>query len=256
MGDAAVLAGEGLLAASRHLSGLTIAQKTAGDFVSEADVQSEKTIFDYLMQHFADYGWLGEESPERASRDAGLRWIVDPLDGTTNYLKGLPHWAVSIALFQGDEPLAAVIHDPCKAETFSAQRAGGAYLNRHPIMVSEAVPMNAALLATGVPAGGRTTYLPHCLEDLEQLMPQTAGIRRWGAAALDLAYVAAGRFDAYWERNLGAWDIAAGMLLVQEAGGRFTPLWDDRPVLMSGSFLASNGALHDAVETALNRARA
>ena len=113
--------------------------------------------------------------------------------------------------------------------------------------------MCAALVASGVPAGGRTPYLAHCLEDLEQLMPQTAGLRRWGAAALDLAYVAAGRFDAYWERNLGPWDIAAGMLIVQEAGGRFTPLWADRSALTSGSFLASNGALHDVVEAALNR---
>ena len=113
--------------------------------------------------------------------------------------------------------------------------------------------MSAALLASGVPAGGRTTYLEHCLDDLEQLMPQTAGLRRWGAAALDLAYVAAGRFDAYWERNLGPWDIAAGMLIVQEAGGRFTPLWADKTVLASGSFLASNGALHETIEAALNR---
>ncbi|PJI84436.1 myo-inositol-1(or 4)-monophosphatase [Yoonia maricola] len=253
MAQAALLAGQGLLGASERLAGLTITEKTQGDFVSEADVHAEKVIFDHLMQRFPGYGWLGEETNARASDADGLRWIVDPLDGTTNFLKGLPHWAVSIALFQEDAPLAAIIYDPVKAEMFCAEKGKGAYLNGCAITVSEAVPLNAALLASGVPAGGRTTYLSHCLDDLEQLMPQTAGLRRWGAAALDLAYVAAGRFDAYWERNLGPWDIAAGMLIVTEAGGRFTPLWADRDVLSSGSFLASNGALHDAVETALNR---
>ncbi|WP_239479931.1 inositol monophosphatase family protein [Actibacterium sp. 188UL27-1] len=255
MADAALLAGQGLRVASRQLGGLTITEKTRGDFVSNADLQAEKVIFDHLMRHFPDYGWLGEETQERASGQDGLRWIVDPLDGTTNFLKGLPHWAVSIALFQGDDPRAALIYDPAKAEMFCAENGKGAYLNGQAITVSEAVPFSAAVVASGVPAGGRTTYLPHCLDDLRQLMPQTAGLRRWGAAALDLAYVAAGRFDAYWERNLGPWDIAAGMLIVREAGGRFTPLWADQDVLSSGSFLASNGALHDAVEAGLNQAR-
>ncbi|MGB3408432.1 MAG: inositol monophosphatase family protein [Jannaschia sp.] len=253
MAEAALSAGRGLLAASEQLARLTITEKTPGDFVSDADIGAEKAISDHLMRRFPDYGWLGEETRGRDSRADGLRWIVDPLDGTTNFLRGLPHWAVSIALFQGDEPLAAVIHDPAKGEMFCAERGQGAFLNGRAIRVSQAVPLGAALLASGVPAGGRTTYLSHCLDDLEHLMPQTAGLRRWGAAALDLAYVAAGRFDAYWERNLGPWDIAAGMLIVQEAGGQFTRLWADRPVLSSGSFLASNGALHDAVEAALNR---
>ena len=253
MAEAAILAGDGLITASQHLTSLTVTEKTIGDFVSDADLQAEKTIFDHLTQHFPGYGWLGEESQEQPSAADGLRWIVDPLDGTTNFLKGLPHWAVSIALFCVDEPLAAIIYDPAKGEMFSAEKDQGAYLNGRVTKVSQAVPMSAALLASGVPAGGRTTYLKHCLDDLEQLMPQTAGLRRWGAAALDLAYVAAGRFDAYWERNLGPWDIAAGMLIVQEAGGRFTPLWADKPVLASGSFLASNGALHETIEAALNR---
>lgn len=255
MAEAAILAGDALRAASVRLHDLEVAEKTRGDFVSDADRQAETLVFDHLMQRYPTHGWLGEETPERASGNAGLRWIVDPLDGTTNFLKGLPHWAVSIALFQGDDPLAAVIYDPPKGEMFCAEKGKGAYLNRQRITVSHAVPLSASLVATGVPAGGRTTYLPHCLDDLEALMPQTAGVRRWGAAALDLAYVAAGRFDAYWERNLGPWDIAAGMLIVTEAGGMFTALWPDRDVLSSGSFLASNGALHGAIEDALNRAQ-
>ncbi|WP_373636902.1 inositol monophosphatase [Yoonia sp. BS5-3] len=256
MGEAARLAGQGLLDASRKLADLTITEKTAGDFVSNADLQAEKTISDHLNAHFAGYGWLGEETGTRPSAQDGLRWIVDPLDGTTNFLKGLPHWAVSIALYQGDRPLAAIIYDPAKSETFSAEAGQGAYLNGRKITVSKDVPLQSALFASGVPAGGRITYLPHCLEDLEKLMPQTAGLRRWGAAALDLAYVAAGRLDGYWERNLGAWDIAAGALIVQEAGGYITPLWPGQGMLESGSFIASNGALHGALAAGLNTGRA
>jgi myo-inositol-1(or 4)-monophosphatase len=252
MAQAASLAGQGLLQAADRLSSLKITEKTTGDFVSDADMMAEKTISNYLMQRYPDYGWLGEETGAKPGRSSGLRWIVDPLDGTVNFLKGLPHWAVSIALCDGETPLAAIVFDPAKRELFSAERGGGAYLNGNPIAVSRDVPLSSALMSTGLPAGGRITYLPHSLQDLNATMPHTAGLRRWGAAALDLAYVAAGRFDCYWERNLGPWDIAAGILLVQEAGGRVTPLWSDRSILSSGSFLASNGALHNAVEAHLN----
>jgi myo-inositol-1(or 4)-monophosphatase len=244
MAQAAELAGAGLLAASARRDQLVLTEKTAGDFVSEADLQSEAVIAAHLAAHFPDYGWVGEESQARAGDAGGLRWIVDPLDGTTNFLKGLPHWAVSIALFDGDTPLCAIVYDPPKSEVFCAEAGKGAYLNGRAIAVSRDVPAGAALVASGLPAGGRVTYLGHALQDLERLMPQTAGLRRWGAAALDLAYVAAGRFDAYWERNLGPWDIAAGMLLVTEAGGAFTPLWEGESALASGSFIASNGSLH------------
>ncbi|MEN0001492.1 MAG: inositol monophosphatase family protein, partial [Pseudomonadota bacterium] len=216
------------------------------------DHRSEAIIAAHLERAFPGYGWLGEESAERPSQIDGLRWIVDPLDGTTNFLKGLPHWAVSIALYQNDAPLCAIIHDPAKAETFSAEQGKGAYLNGQRITVNKNVPLASALLATGVPAGGRSTYLPHCLRDLDNLMPQTAGIRRWGAAALDLAYVAAGRLDAYWERNLGAWDIAAGALIVEEAGGAIVPLWRDRPLLETGSFVAGHESLLEKVLAGLD----
>ena len=252
MTDAAVLAGEGLLQASQNRENLRIVEKTAGDFVTAADMDAEKTIAAHLLGKFPDYGWVGEETEPASKNGDGLRWIVDPLDGTTNFLKGLPHWAVSIALFSGDDPLSAVVYDPIKSEMFCAEKGKGAFLNGHPIQVSQDVLSGAALLASGVPAGGRSTYLGHCLDDLQALMPQTAGLRRWGAASLDLAYVAAGRFDAYWERNLGVWDIAAGMLLVTEAGGQFTPLWSDQDVFSSGSFIASNGALHQLLSNELN----
>lgn len=253
MAAAAAHAGEALLAASRDRHQLTITEKSAGDFVSDADHRSEAIIAAHLERAFPGYGWLGEESAERPSQVDGLRWIVDPLDGTTNFLKGLPHWAVSIALYQNEAPLCAIIHDPVKSETFSAERGKGAFLNGRPIRVNTNAPFDSALLATGVPAGGRSTFLAHCLRDLDHLMPQTAGIRRWGAAALDLAYVAAGRLDAYWERNLGPWDIAAGVLIVEEAGGSIVPLWPERPLLETGSFLAADASLLEQVLSSLDR---
>jgi myo-inositol-1(or 4)-monophosphatase len=252
MAQAAHQAGQLLQDAFGSRLTLGVAQKTAGDFVSEADHAAENLISRLLTQDFPDYGWLGEETGIRAGR-GNLRWIVDPLDGTTNFLKGLPHWAVSIALSDGEEILCAVVHDPAKSETFVAERGRGAYLNGTPLQVSRDVALDAALFATGVPAGGRITYLPDCLADLERLMPKTAGIRRWGAAALDLAYVAAGRIDGYWERNLGAWDVAAGTLLVTEAGGSVMPLWEGRSVLSSGSFIASNADLGPQLAALIGR---
>ena len=240
MAEAAAAAGAGLMRAAEDIAGLGIEEKTTGDFVSDADRAAEETIARMLSQAFPTHGWLGEESGARQVTEDGPRFIVDPLDGTTNFLKGLPHWAVSIALYQGEAPLCAIIHDPVKRETFSAERGRGAFLNGRAITVSPPARMATQLLATGVPSGGRITYLEHCLTDLGTLMPQTAGIRRWGAAALDLAYVAAGRLDAYWERNLGPWDIAAGMLIVEEAGGMIAPLWPERIALQSGSILAGH----------------
>lgn len=252
MKEAAFLAGDLLLAASKHRSELNITEKTAGDFVSDADLEAEAVIRAHLN---VTYGWVGEESGNNTDENAGLRWIVDPLDGTTNFLKGLPHWAVSIALYCGDEPLCAVVHDPVKNETFTAEAGKGAHLNGVPIYVSSGIPLSAAIFATGVPAGGRITYLSNSLHDLENLMPKTAGIRRWGAASLDLAYVAAGRLEGYWERNLGPWDIAAGMLLVREAGGHVNPLWSDASILSSGSFIASNGDLGSTMASYVDQTR-
>jgi myo-inositol-1(or 4)-monophosphatase len=246
MADAARRAGALLLRARADRQGLNAQQKTAGDFVTSADRAAETLIAGTLGAAYPTYGWLGEEGGARGPQD-GLRWIVDPLDGTTNYLKGLPHWAVSIALCDGEDVLCAVVYDPAKTEMFVAERGRGAHLNGAAIRVSDAVPMDAAVFATGVPAGGRITHLPDCLADLERLMPQTAGIRRWGAAALDLAYVAAGRLEGYWERNLGPWDVAAGVLLVVEAGGVVAPLWPPRSVLSSGSFIATNAQLAPAL---------
>ncbi len=155
--------------------------------------------------------------------------MVDPLDGATNFVKGIPHWAISIALCRGAEILAGLIYDQNKAELFTATQGKGAYLNGAPIVVSPQTNLQAAL------------------DDLGRPIPRCAGIRRGGAAALDLAYVAAGRVDGYWDRNLGAWDIAAGILLVREAGGVVDRLWPDQSILTSGSFIASNRAFVSAL---------
>lgn len=235
-------AGAALLDRFEVVKSLPRTEKTAGDFVSEADLTAERLIRGRLQSAHPEIGWLGEETGALGDQ-SGLRWIVDPLDGTTNYLHGLPHWAVSIALAQGNRVIAGVVHDPVKAETFTAATGKGACLNGLPIEVSRGVALSHALLATGVPAGGRVSYLSHSMRDIEGLMPDCAGIRRWGAATLDLAYVAAGRIDAYWERNLGPWDVAAGLCLVIEAGGEVRPLWPGRPVLETGSFLAANADL-------------
>ncbi len=243
MARAALRAGVGLQQAFKTRDTLNISQKSKGDFVSDADRTAEAEINLHLTATYPKYGWLGEETGTRAGIGTALRWVVDPLDGTTNFLKGIPHWAISIALCDGDDILAALIYDPQKAEMFTAERSCGAFLNGRQISVSGEGDLTAALFATGVPAGGRVTYLKSALQDLERLMPECAGIRRNGAAALDLAYVAAGRLEGYWERNLDPWDIAAGILLVQEAKGVVQPLWPDQDIFSSGSFLASNAAL-------------
>jgi myo-inositol-1(or 4)-monophosphatase len=254
--EAALRAGDFLRKTSAARGALRVEEKSAGDFVSEADRTAEAMIRESLERACPGHGWIGEESGARPGQtEYGPRWIVDPLDGTTNFLKGLPHWAVSIAFCKGEDVLCGVIHDPAKSETFVAEKGKGAWLNGAAIHVSQDVPLRAAILATGVPAGGRTTYLAHALRDMDLLMPRTAGVRRWGSAALDLAYVAAGRLDAYWERNLGPWDVAAGMLMVQEAGGHIARLWPGAAVLTSGSLLASNADLGPELLRLIDRTR-
>ncbi|MCB2135868.1 MAG: inositol monophosphatase, partial [Rhodobacteraceae bacterium] len=170
------------------------------------------------------------------------RWIVDPLDGTTNFLHGLPHWSISIALEHKGEIVAGVVFDPAKDEMFVAEKGQGAWMNETRIRVSGRRVMGEALFATGVPFGAKKT-LPATMRDLARLMPATAGVRRFGSAALDLAYVAAGRYDGYWERELNAWDIAAGLILVREAGGFAEGVREDQKIFDSGSVIAANAEL-------------
>ncbi|MEM7491431.1 MAG: inositol monophosphatase family protein, partial [Pseudomonadota bacterium] len=207
--------------------------------------RAEETIREELTEARPNYGWFAEESEPVEGKDPTRRWIVDPLDGTTNYLHGMPHWAVSIALEHKGEIVSAVIHDPVKDETFWAEKGAGAWIDgRTRLRVSGRTNMIETVYATGLPfAGG--TYLPAALQDLGRLLPVCAGVRRWGAAALDLAYVAAGRYDGFWERGLNAWDIAAGILIVREAGGLVEPLREGQSLLEDGHVIAGSGAIFD-----------
>lgn len=237
---AARKAGRSLVKDFREVENLQVSAKGAGDFVSKADIAAEAILKEELRGARPNYGWLGEESAEEQGEDPTRRWIVDPLDGTTNFLHGMPHWAVSIALEQKGEIVSAVVYDPAKDELFYAEKGQGAWLgDRQRLRVSGRNQMIETVFATGVPFGGRN-YLPATLKDLAALMPQCAGVRRWGAAALDLAYVAAGRYDGFWERGLNIWDIAGGVLLVKEAGGLVEPIREGANILESGQLIAAN----------------
>lgn len=239
---AARKAGRSLVKDFREVENLQVSMKGAGDFVSRADREAERLIKEDLLGARPTYGWLGEETGEEKGEDPTRRWIVDPLDGTTNFLHGLPHWAISIALEHKGEIVAGVIFDPAKDEMFWAEKGGGAYMNDMRLRVSGRRVMIEAIFATGVPFGGRST-LPATLKDLARLMPICAGVRRWGAAALDLAYVAAGRYDGFWERGLNPWDIAAGLVIVKEAGGFVGPVREGRDIFESGAVIAGNAEL-------------
>ena len=239
---AARRAGKSLVKDFREVENLQVSTKGPGDFVSKADREAERMIKEDLMAGRPTYGWLGEESAPEAGADPTRRWIVDPLDGTTNFLHGIPHWAVSIALEHKGEIVSAVVFDAAKDEMFWAEKGAGAWMNERRLRVSGRRQLHEAVFATGVPFGAKKT-LPASLGDLARLMPACAGVRRWGAASLDLAYVAAGRYDGYWERELQPWDIAAGILLVKEAGGIVQAVREGDDILDSGAVLCANDPL-------------
>ncbi len=228
----------------REVENLQVSSKGAGDFVSRADIAAEAILKEELMGARPNYGWMAEESAAIEGKDPTRRWIVDPLDGTTNFLHGLPHWAVSIGLEHKGEIVAGVVFDAAKDEMFFAEKGQGAWMNETRLRVSARSRMIEAIFATGVPFGGRSD-LPATLKDMARLLPACAGVRRWGAAALDLAYVAAGRYDGYWERGLNAWDIAAGVLIVREAGGLVEPIRPGTDLLSGGEVIAANEPIFD-----------
>ena len=242
---AARKAGRSLVKDFREVEALTVTMKGAGDFVSRADKRAEEIIEEELMAARPSYGFLGEESGEKEGEDPTRRWIVDPLDGTTNYLHGMPHWAVSIALEHKGQIVAAVVYDPAQAEMFYSEKGQGAWLNdSQRLRVTQRTKMIETVYATGLPFAG-SKYLPAALSDLGRLLPVCAGVRRWGAASLDLAYVAAGRYDGYWERGLKIWDIAGGVLLVREAGGLVEPIRAEQDLLNDGHVVAASGAVFE-----------
>jgi myo-inositol-1(or 4)-monophosphatase len=246
MMKAARKAGRSLVKDFREVENLQVSMKGAGDFVSKADMAAEEIIKEELMGARPTYGWYGEESGETPGADPTRRWIVDPLDGTTNFLHGLPHWAISIALEHKGEIVAGVVYDAAKDEMFYAERGAGAWLNDSKrLRVSGRRRMIEAVFATGIPVAAKRT-LPATLKDLARLMPECAGVRRFGSAALDLAYVAAGRYDGYWERELNLYDVAAGYLIAKEAGALIEGVREDQDPLASGSLLCANNDIFKA----------
>ncbi|MEL7153929.1 MAG: inositol monophosphatase family protein [Pseudomonadota bacterium] len=230
--------------ALREVENLQVSMKGAGDFVSKADLAAEEILKEELRGARPNYGWLAEEGGEEDGEDPTRRWIVDPLDGTTNFLHGLPHWAVSIGLEHKGEIVAGVIFDAAKDEMYVAEKGNGAWMNDHRLRVSGRSKMIESVFSTGLPFGGRAD-LPETLQELARLLPGCAGVRRWGAAALDLAYVAAGRYDGFWERRLNAWDIAAGIVIVREAGGLIEPLDPKGDALADGEIICANSEIFD-----------
>jgi myo-inositol-1(or 4)-monophosphatase len=216
--------------------------KGAYDLVTEADVASEKLVMERLSARFPDHAVVAEESGEHR-RGAEYCWFIDPLDGTTNFAHGFPAFCVSMGLERAGEPIAGIIYDPLRNEMFTAGRGEGAWLNGAPMQVSKAARLADCLVATGFP--NRNRHRSINVHFYHQLAMATHGVRRAGSAALDLAYVAAGRLDAFWEFGLNSWDMAAGVLMVTEAGGRRSDMHGEPHTLASPTMLVDNGLVHD-----------
>ena len=226
-----------------------VEHKGVVDLVTEADKASERFLVERLHAVLPEATILAEEG-SGTDRAKGLRWIVDPLDGTTNYAHGYPVFSVSIALEQDGAVVLGVVLDPTRNECFTAIGGKGAFLNGQPIHVSSTEDLGAALLATGFPYDVRTTARDN-LTQFRRFLKTAQGIRRGGSAAVDLCYVAAGRFDGFWEESLSPWDMAAGVLIVQEAKGRVTGYLGGAPDIESGHILATNGRIHEAMQAIL-----
>ena len=251
MVGAARKAAKSLLRDFAEVEKLQVIAKGQSDFVSQADLRAEEILRTELSRVRPDFAWLMEEGGEGGPQGAGAawqhRWVVDPLDGTTNFLHGIPHWAISIGVEKRapdgvSEIVAGIVYAPVGDEMFVAEKGGGAFLNESRLRVSGRREMAPALFATGIPFGdipGKDRFSAI----LSALMPQVAGVRRFGAAALDLAWVAAGRYEGYWETGVKRWDIAAGILLVREAGG-FVTAPDEADPYETGSVVAANPHLH------------
>jgi myo-inositol-1(or 4)-monophosphatase len=244
MVTAALKAGRSLSKDFGEVEKLQVSVKGPADFVSNADKAAEKIIYTELSKARPTYGFLMEESGEVKGSDGQHRWIIDPLDGTTNYLHGIPYFCVSIALQRGEEIVAGVVYSPITEELFVAEKGGGAWLDdKHRLRVAGRKHLADAVIATGINSRGRPDDILQ-LKQLMQVTPVVAGIRRSGSAALDLAWTAAGRYDAYWELGLQPWDVAAGWLLMREAGGTTTDLAGTNASIWNGQVIAGNETIH------------
>jgi len=255
MVDAVMKAAKGLRRDFGEIENLQVSRKGPGDFVSAADHKAEKVLRESLEKARPDFGFVMEESGVVAGKDGQHRWHLDPLDGTTNFLHGIPHWAISVGLEREGVLVAGVVYDVAKDELFIAERGKGAFVNNRRIRVSSRIDAADAVFGTGIPSLGRRDH-PGFLKQVRHVMMHTAGVRRFGSAALDLAYVAAGRMDAYWEQGLNSWDVAAGALLVKEAGGFVSDAFGRDEVLAADTLVAGNEAMHKILLGYLKQARA
>ncbi len=242
--NAARKAARGLSRDFGELDGLQTSKKGAADFVSAADLKAEQILFEELSKGRPKYGFVMEERGEIEGVDNSNRWVVDPLDGTTNFLHGLGQFAVSICLERDRQPYAGVIYNPATNELYWAEKGEGAWLNDRRLRVSARTQLDECLFATGLPFKGRPGR-ERSLKETDAVLSETAGVRRYGSAALDLAFVAAGRFDAYWERDLNPWDVGAGIVLVREAGGIVAEIEGGNRPMHEGSILAANAEIFD-----------
>lgn len=245
---AARQAGNVIMRSYSRLDSLTVSEKQANDYVSEVDRNAEQAIIDVLHKSFPGHAILAEESGVHGKDD--YQWVIDPLDGTTNYLHGFPQFAISIALMHRGRLESAVVYDPVRDEMFTADRGGGALLNDRRLRVTDQKGLKGALLGTGIPFRDQR-YMDAYLGMLKALTQDTAGIRRPGSAALDFAYVAAGRLDGFWELGLSVWDFAAGALLVEEAGGTVSDIGGGSRHLETGNVICANVRLHQAMVSSI-----
>jgi myo-inositol-1(or 4)-monophosphatase len=246
MVSAATKAGRGLARDFGEVENLQVSVKGPADFVSAADHRADEVLIAELTKARPGYAFLTEETGTVEGTDKTHRWIIDPLDGTTNFLHGIPIFAISIGLEREGQIVAAVIFNPVTNELYVAERGAGAFLNDRRLRVAKRNELADAVIATGIPNRGRKGH-GEFNKELPHLMQRVAGIRRCGAASIDLAWVAAGRFDGYWERGLKPWDMAAGLLLVEEAGGIVSDIDGGKEMLSHGSVVAGNNAIHKAL---------
>jgi myo-inositol-1(or 4)-monophosphatase len=246
---AARRAGELMIRQLNQLEALQIAEKGRNEFVTQVDRLAEEAIIEIIRDHYPEHAILAEESG--SSGDSEYQWIIDPLDGTTNYIHGFPVFAVSIAVAQRGELQHGVVYDPLRQEIFSASRGEGAQLDGRKIRVSKRTGLHQALIGTGFPYRKNLEHIDRYLQMLKAVTLETAGVRRPGSAALDLCYVAAGRVDAFWEIGLSKWDIAAGALMIREAGGRISDFRGTDQYLASGNVVAGNPKVYGALSKLL-----
>jgi myo-inositol-1(or 4)-monophosphatase len=240
---AARKAGRPLIRDFNELENLQISMKGPADFVTSADKRTENILIEELSKARPGYGFLGEEGGALQGADKTHRFIIDPIDGTTNFMHGIPHFAISIGLEREGQLVAGVVFNPVTDDLYTAEKGHGAYLNNKRLRVAARKELAPSLIATGLPFLGKEGHA-RATAEMAEVMNVTCGIRRFGSASLDLAYVAAGRFDGFWERELKAWDIAAGIVLVREAGGMVSDLNGGAEMMSQGSILASNEYLH------------